>query len=250
MSDLSQEKKYSLVPPGEFRCVWMTAGILSYQLCDRDFDCDNCPLDVAMRKHFSDGHPPPHEEHRSTPAEPVALRSDRLYSLNHCWVKHQGENVQQIGLEPFLAAALLRPKAIVFPSVEESVKKDQACMWIVLDGGTLPVDSPLTGTVLSTNGKLKQNPHELFFHPFDEGWLINLRAGSDSEERRQLLTAAEAETFFARHCTLLRELLLQVMRENQPRVGATLPDGGAVLQTVSDIIGPRKYFAMVQRAFQ
>jgi hypothetical protein len=33
----------------------MAAGILSYQLCEREFDCDQCPLDKAMRMHISHG---------------------------------------------------------------------------------------------------------------------------------------------------------------------------------------------------
>lgn len=41
--------------PKEQRCVWMAAGILSYQLCEREFDCDQCPLDKAMRMHISHG---------------------------------------------------------------------------------------------------------------------------------------------------------------------------------------------------
>ena len=30
-------------------CVWMRAGVIRFWLCDRDFDCDNCPLDAALR---------------------------------------------------------------------------------------------------------------------------------------------------------------------------------------------------------
>jgi len=30
-------------------CVWMDAGVLTYRLCDRDFDCAHCPLNAALR---------------------------------------------------------------------------------------------------------------------------------------------------------------------------------------------------------
>lgn len=29
-------------------CVWMDAGVLTFKLCDRDFDCEHCPLDAAL----------------------------------------------------------------------------------------------------------------------------------------------------------------------------------------------------------
>lgn len=35
-------------------CIWMSAGLLSYRLCDREYDCEHCPLDAALR-----GAPPP-----------------------------------------------------------------------------------------------------------------------------------------------------------------------------------------------
>lgn len=31
------------------RCVWMQAGVVGYKLCDREFDCDLCPFDAALR---------------------------------------------------------------------------------------------------------------------------------------------------------------------------------------------------------
>jgi hypothetical protein len=31
------------------QCVWMQAGVVGYKLCDREFDCDLCPFDAALR---------------------------------------------------------------------------------------------------------------------------------------------------------------------------------------------------------
>ena len=31
------------------QCVWMQAGVVGYKLCDREFDCDRCPFDAALR---------------------------------------------------------------------------------------------------------------------------------------------------------------------------------------------------------
>jgi len=30
-------------------CIWMQAGVIRFWLCDRDYDCQNCPLDAALR---------------------------------------------------------------------------------------------------------------------------------------------------------------------------------------------------------
>jgi len=35
-------------PPAD-ACVWMEAGVIRYWLCCRNFDCEHCPLDAALR---------------------------------------------------------------------------------------------------------------------------------------------------------------------------------------------------------
>ena len=29
----------------ESSCIWMSAGLVRYKLCDREFDCEHCPLE-------------------------------------------------------------------------------------------------------------------------------------------------------------------------------------------------------------
>jgi hypothetical protein len=36
------------VPAETKECIWMSAGVLSYRLCDRAFDCEHCLLDKAL----------------------------------------------------------------------------------------------------------------------------------------------------------------------------------------------------------
>jgi len=46
-----REKKESMkiVPPGKKKCVWMEAGVVSYKLCDNNYDCPTCVYDHAMQ---------------------------------------------------------------------------------------------------------------------------------------------------------------------------------------------------------
>ena len=37
------------LPPGVLPCVWMSAGLVSFKLCDREGECEGCPFDLAMR---------------------------------------------------------------------------------------------------------------------------------------------------------------------------------------------------------
>jgi glycine cleavage system H lipoate-binding protein len=47
----AKEKRESMkiVPPGKKKCVWMEAGVVSYKLCDNNYDCPTCVYDQAMQ---------------------------------------------------------------------------------------------------------------------------------------------------------------------------------------------------------
>lgn len=42
-------KKSDVFDSGERECVWMKAKVVNFKLCERDFDCAECPFDKAMR---------------------------------------------------------------------------------------------------------------------------------------------------------------------------------------------------------
>ena len=43
-----KNKAMKIIPPGKKKCVWMEAGVVSYKLCDNNFDCSTCVYDQAM----------------------------------------------------------------------------------------------------------------------------------------------------------------------------------------------------------
>jgi len=248
---MSPSRKHHIVPPEELCCVWMTAGILSYRLCDREFECDECALDAAMRKHFL--HRPESAEEASVPAPaqvpPQALREGYRYTNNHCWIRQTGHNLLQIGLEPGLSRILLSPKAVVYPTGGQTLHKGQTCMWIVLEGGTLPCDSPCDGIVRGSNHQLSENPHLIQTRPFDEGWLLEMQVEDAAGQTAGFLDADQVRPSYTACETRFRELLEGALRKGQPSVGATLADGGQLLQNIADVIGPSRYFSFVRRVY-
>jgi glycine cleavage system H lipoate-binding protein len=247
----SSDKKWNVVPPDEMRCVWMTAGILSYQLCDRKFECDSCPLDAGIRNH------PPRTtasrdengNRRVSFTDQQNLRDDRLYSRNHCWTKRTNGNLVQVGIEPGLSEALLAPKAIVFPSAGQRIHRGQTCLWIVMEGGTYPVESPLDGIVRSTNHLLSNSPHLLSRQPLDKGWLLELEAEAPAVEEAALMSKEQADSVYGPDQDRFLAYLENAASGSHPSVGVTLADGGQRLQNIADMLGPTKYFALLRKAF-
>ena len=40
------------------KCVWMASGVVTYKLCDFEYNCESCPFDQALREDtpFRAGH--------------------------------------------------------------------------------------------------------------------------------------------------------------------------------------------------
>lgn len=251
MDNSMDQKKYPIVPPNELRCVWMTAGILSYQLCNHRFDCEDCPLDSAMRMHFSQQASVAKtlRQAYSSRLEGQKLRPEFLYSLKHYWIKRQDRSSVRIGIEPKLASILVSPRAIVLPSVGEQVQKDKVCAWVVTEGGTLQITSPLDGEVWDANAPLADRPHDLCDYPMDRGWLFELMIKEEDLEQAQLLCMAEAEKIYTEDDAKFQLLVKAELEKNYEETGNTLPDGGQFLQSVADMLGVEKYFRLVREVF-
>ena len=259
MSAIEPEHSGRLVPRDELKCVWMTAGILSYQLCEREFDCEQCPLDAALRMHFARSGAPAGEsampEAHIEPGPPArhGLARDRLYSRGHCWARLKEDGPRgaaqfRVGLEPGLAAALLTPRAVVRPAPGEPLRRGQAHLWIVTEGGTFPLVAPLDGTLVHANPELAERPHLLATDPFERGWLYEVEAADAAPETLGLLEPAAAARVFERDERRFQAELARALRP-ESAAAAALPDGGVTLQSVSDMLGPARYFTLLRKVF-
>ena len=250
MSESDSPGKYPIVPLNEIRCVWMSAGVVSYQLCDRKLECEQCPLDIALRQRFVN-------ELGMVPLKRSDVReqgkheilSGMLYGRKHVWLRKGEDQTVRLGLEPGLASVLLSPKTIVLPAVGEQVVHNKVCAWIVMEGGTLPVVSPVSGKVRSTNAELAENPHAVCMSPLTQGWLFDLTVEGNIEEIADLLPVHKAAVAYAEDERRFQTMLSAELSRGGDVVGPTLADGGQTLGSLSEILGPAKYFKLVRSAY-
>lgn len=234
---------HSVVPPN-LRCVWMTAGILSYQLCDRQFDCDNCPLDAAMRMHFAKP-----GAHISAPARTSNEFTEEYFSRNHCWIRSASHHRVRIGLEPGFASVLQSPRAAILPALNEKVRYNEFCAWIVLDGGTIPIRAPLSGSVVAVNTTLADQPGWICSSSSGEGWLFEAEIKADEHVRSHLMKKEEMERLFAHDQRHFQELVSSAINNSATGVGLTLHDGGELIANASAMLGANRYVEILKEVF-
>jgi len=250
MSELESQKKYPIVPSNELRCVWMTAGVLSYQLCERKFECEQCALDIALRQRFVNREAALGSTPATVPgAEPEKSHGALAYGRKHVWVRQEGEDVLRLGLEPGLASVLVSPKAVVVPALGETIVRNKVCAWIVLDGGTLPVVAPVSGEVIATNPQLAENPHAVCLSPLGQGWLFELSVEAGAMEHSDLFPASEVARVYSDDERRFQALISAELVRAGTAAGPTLADGGRALDSISEMLGPVKYFKLVRNVY-
>lgn len=174
-------------------CAWMNAGVLTYKLCNRHFDCEHCPLDVALRGGWIE----PGCDSRSRLSHAcrlaVAFPPDRLYSVGHTWLLRlkNGSGRLRFGLDGFAAALIAYPQSVRWRATPGVLQAGQSVCSIAFDGGALRLAVPASGCLIACNPALDENPVALLDTPYADGWIAEL---SDVDERdlSQLMSAEAA----------------------------------------------------------
>lgn len=238
---------HQIVPEPQ-RCVWMTAGILTYQICDRQFDCDQCPLDQAMRMHLV------HKETAlnripSGSSTGVAHHEEYRYSNEHCWVEQLGADVVNVGIEPALASSLVSAKAVVFPSMGQEIKRYDPLCWVVVDGTTLQLHSPVDGELHAVNFDLLENPQRICDPTISSVWLVKIKTCDEGSSYASLRSKKEIQRQYDEDLATFNKLLTESAGGSE-LVGITLQDGGLPFHTFPPGLSRIQYYEILKRAFR
>jgi len=239
------------IAPEHLRCIWMTAGLLSYQLCDRQFDCDHCPFDSAIRKSLSGPFASRGDHFAVAPGEPE--KENRLHKLlfsrNHCWVGRTGDRRLRVGLAPRLISLLPPVKSVVLPSPGGKVARDNPSFWLVLEDGTLSMDSPVTGTVTRHNASVTNDPSVLSRNLLPDAWLFEVETEASERTLPSLMKREDAEKFYSSDIEKFKNLVITTLKKYNADVGLTAADGGELANEVRQMLGPGLYFEILKKVF-
>jgi glycine cleavage system H protein len=216
----------------------MSAGLVRYKLCDRDFDCERCPLDAALRGDSEWRQALPTDQLRSS----LAFPDDRRYTAGHLWVEDRGA-VARVGVDAMAAALLGTPTRLCWAG-EGRVEAGGCAVTLELSYGAVPLASPPAGRALRPNAALGPEPALMVNDPYGAGWLFEVespRAGGARLVGGAL--AREQAGLDLRH--FRRRAALGLLTDADP-VGPTMADGGEALTDLRRMLGPRGYLALVR----
>ena len=242
----------------------MTAGVLTYKLCKYNFQCEKCPLDRELRNlpptpSFDPTSPKGRrnvcsEEAASAPLGEEFLGEDLsrsdikgflLYHPGHTWVKVEKADEVRVGLDCFLRRIVGTVKVIVLPLPGRHCLRGENLCSIIQENGILHIVSPVSGTILSVNQKLKDEPDLVSKDPLEDGFLVTLKPKNLQRDQTCLFFGEAALSWYQKEWERLKTTIIPELHHGQERVGMTMQDGGIKLKDIKAFVDPERYIQLI-----
>jgi glycine cleavage system H protein len=247
----------------ERQCVWAEAGVLNFKLCDRDFHCEQCPLDAALRDHET----PCRDEHpdlqyldvelagtEDVPVEvlpvlrpflavPICL--DVQYSARHIWVRSLSNGLVKCGLDAFGAALLPDDAQIVIVANNTEVREGEEFGWVYGGSHTIPLPAPVSGTVVCRNTNLRNSSDCVRHSPYQEGAIITIAPAVGALAHARLSSSRNHARRIRKRVRAVTERVERVIAT--PDIGICLNDGGIPVSSLEKLLGEERYWRLVYK---
>jgi glycine cleavage system H lipoate-binding protein len=267
MLDMENQSTNSVIPEGEYRCVWMDAGIADFKLCDQEFRCESCAFNMNVTQQHRETTVPQtqQETQHSTNGKAmtadalfssllkkrldhlraVDVPQDRTYSRGQFWIQQHEAGNYRIGINHILANFFQPILSIVISKAPANIYRHDPFCWIVLPGGAITLRSPIEATITRFNPALQQRPNLLTDAPFNDGWIMEITA--KSKGLTSLTSSTDAHRLVKRTLQNAEHIFKQTFQHLQPSIGTTLFDGGVNMGTIESILGPTIYKEVINR---
>ena len=260
---------YQLIPKKELKCVWMTAGLLSYKLCKYDLQCEKCPLDWELRNQSATPsfHPTTSQERGNVASEEAGsppswkkegptegflgedlsllnIKRSLFYHPGHTWIEVKKADEVRVGLDHFLGKIIGKVRVVVLPlSGKRCLQGENLCS-IIHEEGILHIVFPVSGLILSVNQKLKDRPDLISRDPLGDGFLLTLKPKNLQRDQKYLFFGETALSWCQKEWERFKAAVISELY-GQERVGMTMQDGGMRLSDIKKLVDPERYIQLV-----
>jgi glycine cleavage system H protein len=252
------KKQNSEFATTQSRCIWMTAGVISFKLCPLNYDCEHCDFDEVMRsqvrstggrnrvKRRKPETPAPSERLPLTNSDSdkhplfftflVGEVDEGLYlHPTHLWVSRAENQKWMLGIDKLLAYVLPPVVEVELYGSNTKVLQNQLLGKVHTQGGTVPLTAPLSGRLVQANPKLADRPELVQQDPYGEGWLAEVNWFQDHSELENFYSGLAGRRFLEEEAQHLKFLLKHRGIEVN-NIGDTLPDGGVHIKYLHQVL--------------
>jgi len=245
-------------PSGEQPCVWVSAGVLSYRPCDREFDCEACPLYQALRAGHGDAGGTARAAGPSSRAEDHAgrymaalgagctLHLDRAYTPEGLWLERTPTAVQ-VGLDGYTLRLLHPVDDVVLPRPGGSMRRGAPAVWVNRGRHVVALRSALDGEVVEVN------PDPVLVAPATGGgdrWWFRMTPHQNVGDAPGLLRDEALLGWYLGRVRAVRSQLDAAMGlAAESPAGPVLADGGIPALDLEIVLGRERFDTLLRTLF-
>jgi glycine cleavage system H protein len=149
----------------------------------------------------------------------LVLAERRRYTPAHAWLD-ESDGRLRVGLDGLAGHLLHGVTAVQLPAPGSVLAAGRPAVTVACGARTAIIPSPVTGTVVASNGAVRRHPALLLSAPYGRGWLFSVRPASDTY--RSFPTGAKARAWFHADGTRLAHFL-------EGELGLAAADGGELV---------------------
>lgn len=143
----------------------------------------------------------------------------------HTWAVLEESGQVRVGMDDFSQKILGLAEAVEFPEVGRVYYQDHVCLALVRQGRKAKVLAPLDGVVREINPQVLAQPALVHDDPYGAGWLFSMQPTNLNRNLDTLYSGNLNASWIDQES----HRLLGLMGDT---VGATLPDGGSIIDDV------------------
>lgn len=260
MNEENNNTNSKYISSNDAKCVWMSAGVVSYKLCGLEFECEKCAYDKLIRSKIpiettNRSGNIPDGEHAMNYFDQAKILIDKLvdseinpkyyYSKNHiCFFKDEDGTVL-IGIDNLLARMLNYITCIVLLPVGHLIKQHKSFCWLIQKNQTLTLYSPINGTIVQTNPLLSNSPDCIRTNDLKISWLAKVKLNDDTR-LQDYYTGQKAQAWFHRELKRTKNNFYEIIGKHRPLKTPTQFDGGIFSTSLSQIIPNDEYWKFLR----
>jgi glycine cleavage system H lipoate-binding protein len=230
----------------------MESGFVDYKICDRDFDCENCPFDQAIHDQSKTS-----RYVRSDKIDDVKdpnlkfdmrleIPADVLLSKNHVWIKKIDKEIFYLGVDHLTQCVIKRISTFQFPFVGSQVTKGNPIMWVIGKWGVVSIPSPIHCIIKEVNSEVLLNINNFFFEDIYKVWLLKINS-ADEKNLAKLNQSENHKKILDEDLTIIKNFTEKIIESSL--VGVTMYDGGELLLNLPERLSSQEYVQLLKLIF-
>jgi len=220
------------------KCIWMASQIVEYKLCDKQFDCENCPFDKVIRNFSNDKGTQIVETINVTKTiahklHTIKYNTKIIYLKNNLIAKEIFQNTYYLGINPILITFLDSVSSIMAYERGKNIYAGQEVIQLFGSWGTVSLSSPM-------NFSIYDKVNDTLDEQIPSHWFAIIGATQQDIARVKV---------FEEGWNKIHEKavgIIEGIKSYYPKVGETMHDGGKQIKSLHQLVGNKRYINILK----